>query len=114
MGKPQKLGLQQNHQNGKTKENWVQSDNLPKTLAQPLKNLKQNQSDIKSFHQIAPPPPPKKKKTLTQRETPVLGREAKGMKTETKNAAARHSTSVVDLLLRETKKAPARYFPLSS
>ena len=54
MGKPQKLGLQQNHQIGKAKENWVQSDNLPKTLAQPLKNLKQNQSDIKSFHQIAP------------------------------------------------------------
>ena len=62
MGKPQKLGLQQNHQNGKAKENLVQSDNLPKTLAQPLKNLKQNQSDIKSFHQIAPPPPPKKQK----------------------------------------------------
>ena len=53
MGKPQKLGLQQNHQNGKAKENWVQSDNLPKTLAKPLKILKQNQSDIKSFHQIA-------------------------------------------------------------
>ena len=88
MGKPQKLGLQQNHQNGKAKENWVQSDNLPKTLAQPLKNLKQNQSDIKSFHQIGAPPP-QKKKTLTQRETPVLRREAKAMKTETKNAAAR-------------------------
>ena len=53
MGKPQKLGLQQNHQNGKAKENWLQSDNLPKTLAQPLKNLKQNQSDIKSFHHLS-------------------------------------------------------------
>ena len=71
--------------------------------------MKQNQSDIKSFHQIA-----QKKKTLTQRETLVLRHEAKGMKTETKNAAALHGTLVADLLLRETKKAPARYFPLSS
>ena len=69
MGKPQKLGLQQNHQNGKTKENWVQSDNLAKTLPQPLKNFKQNQSDIKSFHQIAPPPPKKKKNPNPKRDT---------------------------------------------
>ena len=75
--------------------------------------MKQNQSDIKSFYQIAPPPP-KKKETLTQRETLVLRCEAKGMKTETKNAVAWHGTLVANLLLKETKKAPARYFPLSS
>ena len=72
--------------------------------------MKQNQSNIKSFHQIAQ----KKKKTLTQRETIVLRREAKGMKTETKNAIAPHGTLVANLLLRETKKAPTWYFPLSS
>ena len=75
--------------------------------------MKQNQSNIKSFHQIAPHPK-KKKKTQTQRETLVLRCEAKGMKTETKNATAQRGTSVANLLLRETKKAPTRYFPLSS
>ena len=113
MGKPQKLGLQQNHQNGKAKENWVQSDNLPKTLAQPLKNLKQNWSDIKSFHQIAPPPPQKKKNPNPERETSTE-RWGKGNEDWDQKCSTRHSMSVADLLLRETKKAPAQYFPFSS
>ena len=36
------------------------------------------------------------------------------MKTKTKNAAAPHNMLVANLLQRETKKAPAWYFPLSS
>ena len=89
-----------------------------KNISLALKKFETNQSNIKSFHQIAPLinklKKLKKKKNLTQRETLVLRHEAKGMKTETKNAAAQHGTLVADLFLRETKKAPTQYFPLSS